>query len=122
MTIEINSLSSGFMLGLTLYRNQTGSAKKLIAQVGYTLTAVVAAIETLAALVFSALSLALYPFSSTPTQYTTQWLGSSAFSVGWSITDFCLNLFTHTLVADERSAREILDSGDLMSIPPNAWI
>lgn len=117
---KINSLSSGCMYITTQYRNQPGVFNKLIAQGGYALTAGVSAVETVAALAFSALSLVACPISSTPFQYSTQWLGSSSFSLGWSITDFALNLFVERLVADEKSARLILKSGDLMTIPRGA--
>ncbi len=122
MPIEINSFSSSLMFGTTLYRNQSGFSNKLIAQAGYALTAIVSAVETVAALAFSALSLTAYPFSSTPFECSTKWLGSSAFSLGWSVTDFILNLFVLKLVADERSARQILQSGNLMKIPQGAVI
>ena len=120
MSIEMNSFSSSLMLGTTLYRNQPGVTNKLIAQAGYALTAVVSAVETVTALAFSALSLVAYPFSSTPFEHSTKWLGSSAFSLGWSVADFILNLFVLELVADEKSARKILQSGNLMRIPHGA--
>lgn len=120
--VTINSFSSGLMLGNTLYRNQMGLSNKLLGQTGYALIAVVAVIETIVASCFSLLSLAAYPFSSTPFMLSTTWLGSSAFSFGWSITDFALNLFSGILVADEQSARQILSSGNLTFIPPTALI
>lgn len=120
MSLELNSISSGLMLGTTLYRNQPGIFNKLIAQAGYSLTALVSVVETVAAFAFTALSLLAYPFSSTPFEYTTKWLGSSAFSLGWSIADFFLNFFVFKLVADEKSARKILESGDLLMIPRGA--
>ncbi len=120
MAIEMNSFSISLMLGTTLYRNQSGVSNKVIAQVGYALAVVVSAVETVAALAFSALSLVAYPFSSTPFEHSTKWLGSSAFSLGWSIVDSVLNPFVLKLVADEKSARRILQSGDLMMIPHGA--
>ena len=120
MSIGMNSFSSSLMLGTTLYRNQPGVTNKLIAQAGYALTAAVSAVETVAALAFSALSLVAYPFSSTPFEHSTKWLSSSAFSLGWSVTDFILNLFILKLVADEKSARKILQSGNLMMLPHGA--
>lgn len=120
MSIKMNSFSSSLMLGITTYRNQPGVSNKLIAQAGYALTAVVSAVETVAALTFSALSLVVYPFSSTPFEHSTKWLGSSAFSIGWSVVDFILNPFVFLLVADEKSARQILQSGNLMIIPRGA--
>lgn len=120
--IEINSFSSGLMLGVTLYRNQVGTLNKVIAQVAYALIAVIAATETVAACAFCALSLVVYPLSSTPFDHCAEWAGSSAFSIGWSMTDFILNLFVARLVADEKSARAILHSRNLMAIPPGAII
>jgi hypothetical protein len=122
MSVKMDSFSSRLMLDTTLYRNQPGIANKVIAQAGYALTALVSAAETAAALAFSALSLIAYPFSSKPFEYSTKWLGSSGFSLGWSATNFFLNLFVARLVADEKSARQILRSGDLMMIPPGALI
>lgn len=122
LPIELNSLSSSLMLGITLFRNQPGSANKFIAQVGYALTAVVAAIETLAALVFFALSLPICLLSITPLNISAKWLNSSIFSLGWSITDFFLNLVVLKMIADEKSARVVLQSGDLMSVPAGAIV
>lgn len=120
MAIQLNSFSSSLMLGTTLYRNQPGVSNKIIAQAGYALIALVSTVETAAALAFSALSLLAYPFSSTPFELSVQWLGSSTFALGWSLTDFLLNLFVVRMVADEPSARQILHSGDLMRMPANA--
>lgn len=122
MSIELNSFSSSLMLGTTLYRNQPGVTNKVIAQAGYALTAVVASVETVAALVFTALSLAASPFSSTPFLLSMKWLSSSYFSLGWSAIDFFLNLFVLKLVADEKSARQILQSGNLTVIPHGAIV
>ncbi len=120
MTTEINSFSSSLILGITLYRNQQGVTNKLIAQAGYALTAIVSAVETVAALAFLTLSLVAYPFSSTPFKHSTKWLASSAFSLEWSVADFVLNLFVSKLVADERSARKIHQSGNFMMLPRDA--
>lgn len=118
--VEFNSFSSGLVLGATLYRNQQGVANKFVAQVGYALTAVIAAVETVAALAFSILSVAAYPFSSKPLANSMTWLSSSAFSLVWSAGYFCLNLFVKELVADEESMREMLDERDLTEIPSGA--
>jgi hypothetical protein len=120
MAIEMNSFSSGLIYGTTLYRNQPGVSYKLIAQAGYALTAVVSAVETFVALAFSALSLIVYPISSTPFEHSTKWLGSSAFSLGWSVGDFVINLFMLKLVADEKSVRKMLQNGNLMMMPHGA--
>jgi hypothetical protein len=118
--VSFNSFSSSLIFGTTVYRNQYGIFNKFIAQAGYALTAVVAAIETLAALAFSALTLIVYPFSSTPFERSITWLGSCVFSFGWSIIDFILNPFLIKLVADEESARLMLDQGDLLDTPDGA--
>jgi hypothetical protein len=118
----MNSLSSGLIYGVTLYRNQPGVFNKLTAIAGYALVAMVATAETIATLAFTLLSTIMIPFSRTPFQLSVQWLGSSAFCLGWSITNFCLNLFVPVLVADERSARNILETGNLMVIPDGAHI
>jgi hypothetical protein len=120
MTIEMNSFSSSLMLGTTLYRNQPGISNKLIAQAGYALIVTISGVETTAALAFSALSLVAYPFSSTPFEHSTKWLDSSLFSFVWSIADFGLNPFVLKLVADEKSARYMVQNGDLMMIPHDA--
>ena len=116
----IYSLSSALMLHSTVLRNTEGCTGKVIGQIGYGLTAVVAPIETIVALAASALSLLAYPVSSTPLNYSTKWLRSSAFSIVWSIVDFYLNTFITVLVADERSAREIWQKRDIMLFPRNA--
>lgn len=119
----MHSLSSSLMLGTTLHRNEEGVSNKLRAQVGYALIAVVAAVETVVALAFSALTLAMLPCSSgKPLMYSVVWLSSSVFSLGWSLINFCLNPFAHTLVADEKTAWRILQSGDLMRFPAGALI
>ncbi|MCP5506783.1 MAG: hypothetical protein H7A37_00560 [Chlamydiales bacterium] len=122
ITPQMNSLTSGLMLGVTLYRNQPGIGNKCVAQVGYALTTTVAAAESAAALTFSAASLALYPLSSAPLDNSVNWLSSSSFSIVWSATDFLLNPFVIKLVADEPSARQIASSGNLMRIPRGAII
>lgn len=122
MSFEINSFSSGLMLGITLYRNQPGSASKAVAQVGYALTALASVVETTVALPFATLSLLAYPFSSIPFEYTSKWIASSAFSFGWSVVDLFLNPFMYNLVADEKSALHILQSGDLTMLPFGALL
>jgi hypothetical protein len=119
---SMNSLSSSLILGVTLYRNQPGVSNKCLAQVGYASTAAVATVESVAALTFCAGSLALYPVSSAPLQQSASWLSSSSFSIIWSATDFLLNPFVVRLVADEPSARQIANSGNLMRIPRGAII
>ena len=103
-TPKINSLSCSLVDGVTLYRNQPGVANKIAAQGGYVLTALVATIEIVAALVFSVLSLALYPFSSKPLEHSVEWLGSSALSLESSVIHFLLNPFRRELEAERRTS------------------
>ncbi len=118
----MNSLSSSLIFGVTLFRNQPGIANnKILGAVGYALVATIAAIESIAAVIFGVISLPLIVLGKTePLSQSVKWLSSSTFCLGWSIVDFFLNFFTVVLVADERSAREILESGNLMMIPQNA--
>lgn len=122
MSIEVNSFSSALTLGTTLYRNRPGVTNLLVAQVVYPLIAAVALAEAVAALVFSTLSLLVYPISSFPFRLSVTYLDSSAFCLGWSITDFFLNPFLGRLIADEKSARQILQSGNLLAIPRGAIV
>lgn len=119
MHCELNSLSSSLMLGITLYRNKKAS-NAILGQAGYALTVIVAAVETLAASAFLALSLVLSRFSPNLWDPATKWLGSSSFSLGWSLVNFSFNLFVPRLVADEKSARTILASGNFMMRPEGA--
>ena len=118
----MNSLSSGLMLGVTLYRNQPGVRNKYLAQVGYATTVAIARVESVAALTFCVGSLALYPVSAAPLEKSISWLKSSSFCVVWSATDFLLNPFIVKLVADESSARKVAKSGDIMKIPKGAIV
>jgi hypothetical protein len=126
MTVEMNSFSSSLIFGTTLFRNQRGIANKVIAQAGYALIAVVAAVESVAALVFTVLSLIFSQCSCRyfPISYkrATTWLGSSALSLGWSLVDFCLNPCLKNLVADERSIRSMIRSRDIFTLPPGAFL
>ena len=122
LQVEINSLSSSLMLGVTLYRNRQDAPGKLLAQVGYGLIPLVAAVETVAALAFSALSLAIYPWSREPFEHASKWLDSSLFSFGWSAVDFLLNLFVTPLIADEETARLMVQRRDIQRIPHRAII
>lgn len=122
MTMEINSFSSGLMQKITVCRNQPGISNKIIGQAAYALIVGVSAIETVVTLAFSALSLAALAFSRKPFECSTQRLSSSAFCLGWSVADFFLNPFFNVLVADEKSARKMLKSRNLIKIPSGAII
>jgi hypothetical protein len=119
---NMNSLSSGLIFGVTLYRNQPGVGNKVLAQWGYALTATVAIVESVAALAITAGSAAFYPVDPLPLKNSVNWLSSSSFSVVWSAADFLLNPGVERLVADEKSARQIASNGDLMRIPRGAII
>lgn len=118
--LQMNSLSSSLILGVTLYRNQTGFSNKCKAQVGYASIAVVALVESVAASIFCACSLALYPFSSAPFQQSAKWLGSSSFCIAWSAIDFLLNPFIEKLVADEQSTLLMIKNRNIVMIPRDA--
>lgn len=108
------------MLGVTLYRNQPGIDKTLLGGVGYALTAATAVVESATALVFSAASFAISPITQAPLKKSIKWLDSSSFCAVWATVDFMINPLVPRLVADEKSARWIASTGNLMSIPPGA--
>ncbi len=122
ISIQANSFSSSLILGTTIYRNEPGICNKIIAQVSYALIIPVALVESVAALAFSALSLLALPFSATPLRNSFECFKSSTFSLGWAFVDFFLNPFMATLVADEKSARRILESRNFMVIPRGAIV
>lgn len=122
ISIQANSFSSSFILGTTIYRNEIGICNKIIAQVSYALIIPVALVESVAALAFSALSLLALPFSTTPLRNSFECFNSSAFSLCWAFVDFFLNPFMATLVADEKSARRILESRNFMVLPHGAIV
>lgn len=122
MSIELNSFSSALMLGVTLYRNKPEVDNKFIAQGAYAVIAVIAAVETAAALAFTALSLTVNLISYASFTFSVKWLSSSSFALGWSLTVFLMNPLSHTLVADEKSARQILHTGNVWQIPPGAIV
>lgn len=119
---HINSLSSGLMLGVTLYRNQPGVGNKCLAQIGYASTAGVATVESVVALASCIGSMALYPISSVPFERSVTWFGSSFFSIAWSTADFVMNPLVQILVADEPSARRIAQNREFMRIPVGAVV
>lgn len=110
------------MYHTSLYRNDRGIGNKIIAQIAYGLTAVVAMVESIAALIFLAFSAVAYLFSPELLANATKWIGSSTFSIIWAVADFILNPFVSPLVADEQSARSLFKSGRLFQIPASAVI
>jgi len=112
-----NSLSSSFMTGITLYRNQPGIMNKIHAEFGYWLTVEVAIIETVAAAFFTAISAVLAIFDRSYWDYSFEWLKSSAFSILWSFGNLFLNPFCRMLAANESAARQIVSSGDFFTMP-----
>ncbi|GAB4228860.1 MAG: hypothetical protein Tsb0021_06480 [Chlamydiales bacterium] len=117
-----NSLSSAFMMGVTLYRNDEGVLNKIQAQLGYAIIFVSSFIETVAAAVFTGLLYPTLAFSDSLHSRCVEWLESSAFTVGWSFVDFILNPFADVLVADESSARRIFVDGNVFIFRPDAVI
>lgn len=108
------------MTGITLYRNTSSFFNKIQAQVGYALVFVSSLVESVFAAAFTLLSLLALPVSREPTKRCLNWLASSTFTIGWSFVDFFLNPFLLVVVADEKSARHIATSGDLLRFPPSA--
>jgi hypothetical protein len=120
--LHFGCLSSSLMFGITLFRNQPGIANKILAQPGYALTAIVATIETITALIFFGLSGLVYPLTSHPFTSSRAWVESSGFTVVWASIDAALNLFMRTLIADELSAHFVAASGNLMRVPRGAYV
>jgi hypothetical protein len=114
-------MSGALIFGITISRNQ-GMGNRCLAQVGYALTALVAVVETIAASVLFLTALPTTLLISDLSDKMITWLDSSFFSMGWSVVDFFLNPFCKYLVADEVSAREIVNSGDLMHFPEDSVI
>lgn len=83
------------VVATTLYldEHKPSVINKIIGQMGFTLSALAAAVITIAALVFLALSLIAYPFSATPFNYAVDWLAFSAIGFGLSIKGFMVNPF-----------------------------
>lgn len=108
--VECSSISSVDMYFTTLSRNEPGILNKITAQVKYALIAMLAVAETITALVSSILFLLSYPHSSN-LGHSIRYLSSSAFAIGWSIGDFCRNLYlllfdtNAKMTADEQEAR-----------------
>jgi hypothetical protein len=114
------SLSSSLMTEVTLYRNVPSVFNKIQAQLGYALVFLSSVVESAVAIVFSIISLLALPVSREPTKRCLNWLSSSAFTIGWSFVDFFLNPFMAVVVADEKSARQIVRSGNLLMYPREA--
>ena len=121
--VTFNSLSSSLIFGVSLIRNQQPSiANKCAGQFGYALTALVALVEYAVSSVFTALTVLIYPISSTPFEFAIRWLGSSQFVLIWSLFDFIFNPFADNLIADELSARSTATSRQLFTLPHAAYI
>lgn len=114
------SLSSSFMTGITLYRNDQGILNKIHAQLGYFLVFVCSLVESVVAAIFFTLSLIFLPVSQEPKQRCFSWLKSSTFTIGWSFFDFWFNPFAWSMVADEKSAWYMCTNGSFVLLPPDA--
>lgn len=127
----IHSISSQLFSTITIARNPQGkeenwlngeeqtlpsSRVKLAANIAYSLTAVIALIETGVSGIFVVIAFPLQLVSSRPYEKTTQWLESSAFSIIWSIGAIAFrnapNFFT-----SEESARNLLFRGSISRGP-----
>ncbi len=126
MLPPIHSVSSGMMLGITLYRNHSGLGGKIVAELSYAVTAIVALVETVAATAFCALSFIFYPFSTplfnSSFDRSLEQLKSSSFTIIWSLFDVAVNPIARVLVADEKSARWLFENRQFFRIPPGAII
>jgi uncharacterized membrane protein YciS (DUF1049 family) len=121
--VASNSISSALMLGITSYRNKSGLFNKVIAQVGYALTAIVAAVEAVAfaIIIIPSSCIVISPFQLIrPSPSFVKQFASSVFVIGWAVGDFVLNPFCSKLVADEKSVRTMLKNGDLTKFPREA--
>ncbi len=108
--MSYDSLSSSLMTGTAAYRNAPEVRNKVIAEVGYAAIALIAAIETLAAAIFTAGLLIIYPFAPQPFEHTLKWLDSSAFCTGWAVVNLALNPVLLYLAEDESRARALAKS------------
>lgn len=89
-------------------------------QIAYPIVTIIAIVETLVALNFTALaSFSLLTKYSYYYKSSIAWLQSSSFSILWSLADFVLNPFAFILVADEFSAISFAKNGKLGMLPPN---
>ncbi len=122
VTQRPNSLSSSLMTGINLYRNNPGLLNKAQAQVAFPIVTITAVVETIAASIFTILSALTLLFTNSYFTHSLTQLKSSSFTIIWSIVDFLINPFCHTVVADEESAKFIAQTGELFLMPRNAII
>lgn len=121
----IHSASSLLLSAITIARNPQGreenwlngeeqtfpsSRVKLAANIAYSLTLVIASIETAVSGVFAAITFPIQLISARPYEKATQWLESSAFSVIWS---FGAIIFRNApnLLTREKSVRNLIVRG-----------
>lgn len=127
----IHSLSSQFFTTITIARNPQGkeenwlngeeqtrpsSRVKLAANIAYSLTAIVALVETAVSGAFVAIAFSLRLVSSRPYEKATEWLESSAFSIIWSIGGIAFRNAPN-LPTREESARNLLFRGFINAEP-----
>lgn len=95
------------MTHLTLIRNERGCTGKLIAQPCYGVLCLGALVETTTASLFLLFSLPVALFYKKIFQWSVIWLSSASFTVVWSSSAFCANLFVKQLIANESQATTI---------------
>lgn len=120
ITYRPNSLSSSLMMGVNLYRNNPGVLNKALAQIAYPFVTTAALVETVARAFFTILSSFTLPFTNIYFISSAEQLKSSLFTIIWSVADFLINPFCHTVVADENSAKLIAQTGNLFILPTEA--
>lgn len=91
------AVSSNLNYYLTLYRNQDGYANKVVAQFGYGLITLIAAVESVAAGIFFVLTLPLIMFSHVPSVRALSWCAESAVACSIAIQNFVKNFFAERL-------------------------
>jgi hypothetical protein len=114
-TLNLTSLSSGIILGTTLYRNNKPNLlKKCVAELGYAAAHLIALAESVVAIVSYAGSFALYPLFTNQTRANLEeWVWSSLFDINWALVYFILNPFVERLAADEPTARAMVRARSL---------
>lgn len=101
------SFASDLIFEATLLRNHPAMTRKLLAEVGYATSFIVAGAETVCSLTACISSITCCGVSSPLTERSVAWLKSSAFSIPRSALNLILNPCTETLTLREEDALEI---------------